>query len=352
MKRHFPLRLLGGAAAIGLCAASAPAAAREPLFAPVFARDFADPFVLVQPSRFIAYATNDGEAGINVQVALSTDLRTWALAPDPARPAKPRDAMPVLPGWAKEGATWAPEVLETNGAYVLYFTARHRKSGLQCVGAASAADPLGPFVSSAPDPLVCQFALGGTIDASPFRDADGSLILYFKNDGNNPAANKPAQIWGQHLSADGLHLEGEPVALLSNDAPWEGRVVEAPTMVRGPSGYTMLFSASDFGWHERQRLSSYAIGYATCEGALGPCSDAGDNPLLYSFNSREVGCLSGPGHQAVFEAAGRRFIAFHAWAATPGCRKLDDKRQIYVAPLGWSGAKPQIGASLKPVEPD
>ncbi|PSJ40876.1 glycoside hydrolase family 43 protein [Allosphingosinicella deserti] len=350
MTRPFRLRLLAAAGAIGLAALGSGMAAAPgtPLFAPVFTRDFADPFILAESGQFVAYATNDAEAGINVQVALSPDLRNWTLAPNPAKPSRPRDALPALPAWAKEGATWAPEVAKTDAGYVLYFTARHRKSGLQCVGAAAAADPLGPFVSSASDPLVCQFALGGTIDASPFRDADGALYLYFKNDGNNPAADKPSVIWGQKLAPDGLRLEGDAVPLLRNDAAWEGRVVEAPTMVRRADGYTMLFSASDFGWNERQRLSSYAIGYAGCDGPLGPCRDAADNPLLYSFNSRDAGCLSGPGHQAVFEAAGRMFTAFHAWAATPGCRKLDDKRQMYIAPLGWKAGKPLIGGSLKP----
>ena len=349
MTGRFRLRLLAAAGAIALAVggSTVAAAAGAPLFAPVFTRDFPDPFILPEPGRFIAYATNDGEAGINVQVALSSDLRSWTLAPDSASPSRPRDALPGLPGWAKEGATWAPEVVKTDAGYVLYFTARHRKSGLQCVGAAAAADPLGPFVSSAPDPLVCQFALGGTIDASPFRDVDGALYLYFKNDGNNPAADKPAQIWGQRLAPDGLRLEGEAVPLLRNDAAWEGRVVEAPTMVRHAGGYTMLFSASDFGWHERQRLSSYAIGYASCDGPLGPCRDAADNPLLYSVDSREVGCLSGPGHQAVFEAGGLTFMAFHAWSATPGCRKLDDARLLYIIPIDFSASKPQLGASIR-----
>ncbi|TFI59689.1 glycoside hydrolase [Sphingomonas parva] len=327
------------ASLLPLLVTTCAAAAAEPLFAPVLARDFPDPFILADSGRYVAYATNGPKGEPNVQTAVSDDLRRWTPA---------RDAMPDLPRWARNGSTWAPEVLELERGYVLYFTARHRRSGLQCVGAATSADPLGPFVSAAPEPLVCQLALGGTIDASPFRDAEGGLYLYFKNDGNNPAADKPAEIWGQRLSPDGLRLEGAPVALLRNDAPWEGRVVEAPTMVRRPGGYTMLYSANDYGWQAHQRLSSYAIGYAACEGPLGPCRDAPDNPLLYSFNSRGAGCLSGPGHQAVFEAEGRSFIAFHAWAATPGCRPLEARRYLYVAPLGWDGAKPRIGPSLKP----
>ena len=88
------------------------------------------------------------------------------------------------------------------------------------------------------------------------------------------------------------------------------------------------------------------MGYATCAGPMGPCTDAPNYPILHSFSGKE-GCLSGPGHQSVFEAAGRTFIAFHAWAATPGCRKLDDERHFYVSPLLWPDGKPAVGVSVK-----
>ena len=85
-------------------------------------------------------------------------------------------------------------------------------------------------------------------------------------------------------------------------------------------------------------------------GPLGPCKDAPENPILHSFNDQEAGCLSGPGHTSIFQVGGRHFIAFHAWSATKGCRKADDKRFLYVAPLFWKDGKPQIGMSLREAE--
>ncbi len=329
--------------------AAAAGAAESGQFVPLFRTDFPDPFIIRHNGEYLAYATNTARGRINVQMASSPDLLNWQSLKDPNKPAELLDAMPVLPVWAKKGYTWAPEVLETGGRYILYFTARHKKSDLQCVGAAASTDPRGPFTDPSSEPLVCQFELGGTIDAAPFRDSDGQLYLYFKNDGNHPSANKPAEIWGQRLSADGMRLVGEPISLLRNDKPWEAHLVEAPTMVRTPTGYTMLFSANDYGWREEhQRLSPYAMGYATCRGPMGPCADAPDNPLLYSFSDPKLGCLSGPGHQAVFNAGNRSFIAFHGWAATSGCRKLDSKRYMYISPLGWRDGKPQIAPSLRP----
>jgi beta-xylosidase len=247
--------------------------------------------------------------------------------------------MPVLPPWAKAGFTWAPEVLKTPEGFVLYFTARHGASGLQCVGVATSQDPRGPFTSSAAEPLVCQTELGGTIDASPFRASDGQLYLYFKNDGNNPDYDKSTEIFVQRLAPDGLSLVGDRYSLVRNDRPWEGRVVEAPTMVERDGAYFLFFSASDYGWQDSQRLSDYAIGYAACAGPMGPCTDSPNNPFLASTTDP---CLSGPGHQAVFEAGGRELIAFHSWSATQACRPAHLGRFMHLARLSWEGGVPHV----------
>jgi hypothetical protein len=119
-------------------------------------------------------------------------------------------------------------------------------------------------------------------------------------------------------------------------------------MVRSPAGYELFFSGGFFGWNpEEGGLSPYAMGYASCSGPLGPCAAAKDNPMLHSFNDREAGCLSGPGHQSIFSVGQRTFISFHGWQATSGCRKQDNRRYLYVAPLFWKDGKPQIGPSLR-----
>jgi beta-xylosidase len=257
------------------------------------------------------------------------------------------DGMPRLSSWAKEGRTWAPEVIQVGVKWLLYYTAADAKKNMQCIGVAVAAQPKGPFLDPNPEPLVCQTDQGGTIDANPFRDADGKLYLYYKSDGN--AVGKRTFIWGQRLSDDGLSLSGEPVALVQDDAKWEWKLVEAPSMVKAPGGgYQLFFSAAFFGWeYPKERLSNYATGYANCAGPLGPCKDAPENPLLHSFNDRDAGCLSGPGHPAIFQVGQKHFIAFHAWAATSGCRPAEGERFLYIAPLFWKDGKPQIGESLR-----
>lgn len=339
---RIPASLFAAAALAG----AAPAGAPQP-FVPVYRADFPDPFVLPHAGRYLAYATNALRDRANVQMAVSDDLVHWSPLRDGARL---HDAMPVLPVWAERGWTWAPEVMALDGRYLLFFTAREKASGKQCTGVAASANPLGPFTSDAPAPLICQRELGGTIDASPFRDADGKLYLTYKADAN--AVGKPTDIFVQPMTADGLGLTGTPVALLRNDAPWEAHVIESPTMLRRGGTYVLFYSANHFGWESHQRLSPYAMGYATCTGPMGPCIKAVQNPLLHSYVDKQAGCLSGPGHQAVFDEAGHQYIVFHAHIARGGCQNAKKGRQMYIAPLGWRDGRPVIGNSLRPAAAD
>lgn len=340
MRFHLLMLALAGL----LPAQAAPAASADPSFVPVFREDFPDAFVLRSGAQFIAYATNNGP---NVPMAMSTDLVSWRFVGDAN--GKKRDALPTLGSWAKTGFTWAPEVMELGGKYLLYYTASDSRKNAQCVGVAVAADPFGPFVDDRPEPIVCQTKLGGTIDASPLRDSDGKLYLYFKNDGNR--VHVRTSLWGQPLAADGLSLTGQPVELLKDDQKWQERVVEAPTMIHSPLGYELFFSGGFFGWNpEEGGLSPYAMGYASCAGPLGPCTAAKENPILHSFSDREAGCLSGPGHQSIFQVGARTFMSFHAWQATSSCRKAGDRRELYIAPIFWKDGKPQIAPSLRPRE--
>ena len=246
--------------AVAALLAPVASVAADPSFVPVFREDFPDAFVLLHGSEFIAYATNNGP---NVPMARSTDLVHWAFVGDAN--GNKRDALPKLGSWAKTGFTWAPEVLQLGGKYLLYYTASDSRKNSQCIGVAVASDPLGPFVDSNPEPIVCQTALGGSIDASPFRDTTASSISTSRTTGTGLHAR--TSLWGQPLAADGLSVTGQPVELLKDDQGWEERVVEAPTMVRSPAGYELFFSGGFFGWNpEEGGLSPYAMGYASCSG--------------------------------------------------------------------------------------
>ena len=84
--------------------------------------------------------------------------------------------------------------------------------------------------SDAAEPLVCQTALGGSIDPDPFRDSDGILYLYFKNDGNNPAAFEGARFGAAfNATSPGIAITATPrsptaarMAFSSTNGIWAG----------------------------------------------------------------------------------------------------------------------------------
>ena len=181
------LRAFARAAAL-LAVAWSFSVAAEPSFVPVYRDNFPDPQIVLHQGRFIAYSTNDGP---NLPMLTSRDLVHWS--PVTSADGSRADGMPRLASWAKEGRTWAPEVMQVGGKWLLYYTAASAKKNIQCIGVAVAAAPTGPFLDPAPEPLVCQTDQGGSIDASPFRDDDGTLYLYYKSDGN--AVGKRTIIW-------------------------------------------------------------------------------------------------------------------------------------------------------------
>jgi beta-xylosidase len=290
---------------------------------PVLKSDFADPFVLKEGGVYYGFATN--ASGKNIQMSRSSDLVKWSVA---------NDAMPAMASWTKLGGSlvWAPEVIKLGDKYVMYYTARDKASDKQCVGVATSDKPEGKYQDKHDKPLVCQADEGGTIDPSPFRDGD-KLYLYYKNDGN--CCNKLTYLWSQELAPDGQSLIGEPKQLVHNDKPWEGRVVEAPTMWKNEDKYYLFFSANNYAGVE------YSVGYANCETPLGPCEDAPENPILASRMDKKP-LVIGPGHQTIVDVGdGETWLVYHAWEVTSAGLR-GSSRFMWIDRLTFEGGKPVV----------
>ena len=293
---------------------------------PVYRSNFPDPAVLRVGGSYHAYGTQGG--GGHVQTLTSTDLVHWQAGPD---------ALPQLGSWATTGNTWAPEVISIASRFALFYVGRDTRSGKQCIGRATATDPAAPFTDHAGQPLVCQDTLGGSIDPDPIRAADGSLYLYWKNDGN--CCGLPVHLWGQRLSPDGSKLLGRPVALLSNDKPWQGSLVEAPEMVVHAGSYTLFYSANDYA------SDRYGIGYADCRGPLGPCTDESNSSLIASNDF-----AAGPGHCFVLQSSdGDWWMLYHAWPPN-AIGSTDPGRLLWLEPVSWRAGAGHGVPSVHPSE--
>jgi beta-xylosidase len=280
---------------------------------PVLGGDFPDPGVMRTDDAWYAYAT--GDLTVNIQVARSTDLVTWE---------RLGEALPRLPFWqpSARGSTWAPEVWRTSAGYVMSYTARDALSGRQCLALAVATSPEGPFVDDSDAPFLCQVDLGGSIDPFPFQDADGSRHLLWKNDGN--CCGQPTRLWMAPLSDDGLALIGEPVDLgLGADQPWEGALIEAPTLLLEDDTYLLLYSANAYD------SDRYAVGVATATSLHGPYTDVPGNPILASDDE-----AAGPGGQAVVtDADGDPWLLYHAWDPAAVGSRLGGVRTMWLDEL-------------------
>ncbi len=289
---------------------------------PVLVNDFADPFVFVFNGTFYGYATNANSK--NVQVATSSDMINWTLA---------GDALPALPKWAKLGGSlvWAPDVKQVSSKFVMYYTARDKTSNKQCIGVATSDKPDGKFKDSSEQPIVCQPDEGGDIDPDVFQDSNNKLYLYFKNDGN--CCQMPTNLYAQELAPDGLSLIGQPTKLMSNDVPWEGRVVEGPQMFKHDNNYYLFFSANDYAGVD------YAVGYATCKTAVGPCQQADNNPILKSALKKPP--VIGPGGESLLQVGDQTWIFYHAWEVTIAGTKTD-RRLMWLDKVDWKDGKPTV----------
>ena len=307
---------------------TAPATFAGPAYDnPVYPRDFPDPHVILVDDTYYAYSTNVSPS--HVPVLSSDDLVSWT---------RVGDAMAVQAQWARKGLglTWAPGVIELDDGFALYFTARDVESDKQCIGVAISDSPEGRFESQTDKPFICQSELGGSIDAYPFRDADGTLFLYWKNDGN--CCGFDVWLWGQELSDDGLTLQGEPVQLIERDQPWERPLIENPAMVEDDGEYYLFYSGG------RWEGIEYSVGYAVCESATGPCEKPLDEPIF-----RANPDATGPGGQSLFrDTEGTLWMAYHAWTGVrvgyPG-----GERSLRLEPVEFEDGAPVIeGPTVDP----
>jgi GH43 family beta-xylosidase len=203
---------------------------------------------------------------------------------------------------------WAPEVIEYDGKFFMYYTARWRENGSLRIGVAISDHPLGPFIDPHGEPM---FDFGyAAIDAHVFIDESGKY-LYFSRDcsENIVAGNHESHIYGMKLNDDMITVSGEPTLLLRPDQIWEMKSGpdwfwnEGAKLIEHAGTYYLMYSANFFGSRD------YSVGYATSSNPLGPFVKYENNPVLFS-RSDEV---SGPGHNSITVSpdGSELFIVYH-----------------------------------------
>jgi hypothetical protein len=301
-----------------LVSSSAPARADTAQWMPVLNSDFPDPSVLSSGGSYYAYST---EVGLDiVPEEHSPDALQWNGVDG--------GAMPALPPWASFGATWSPTVQQdSNGQFVMFYSAQDSALGVECIGRAVAGAASGPFVDSGAQPALCQASIGGSIDPDIFVANSGASYLVWKNNGN--AAGTSNDLWSQPLDAD-FELVGAPSLLLAADQDWQGGNIEGPAMLQVSGGFDLFYAANDYS------TASYSIGFATCSSPLGPCSDK-PGPVFASQPGAQ-----GPGGPSFFKAGSNLVMAFAAWPGAVGYAS-GGYRAMYLATVTFAaGGQPSF----------
>ena len=283
----------------------------------MYPANFPDPQVVATPDGYLAVATNGN--GMNVQTLTSADMVQWVQG---------RDALPSVASWSSSGKVWAPELLRlADGSWRLYYTTKGPDPERQCLSVARADRAEGPYTDTSAKPLVCENSEGGSIDASPFADADGSLWLYWKNDGN--AVKADTYLKAQRLTADGLRVTGRPTRLFRQSLPWEGTLVEAPAVALVDGVYHLFYSANDYG------TADYAVGHATAASPTGPFV-RDPEPVL-----RSNAVAAGPGHCQLLKVGDQWWVAYHAWSADAIGDDIPG-RQLWLSKVTFDGTSADV----------
>jgi len=308
-----------------------------------YAGDFPDPSVLRVGKKWYAYSTT--VASLNLPAITSKDLSRWKVI---AKRRGTHDAFPTPGKWVQSrrvgrrwfANTWAPSVARIGKRFVLAYSAPVAGQAMgpdlikkYCVSVAVARRPAGPFRDRSASPLICP-PNTGVIDPAIFIDPAGTPWLYWKTE-QAPRQRLPAQIYGQQLNAAGTGFAqgSAPVQLLQTEQPWEGILIENPSMVAFANRFYLFYSGGSYA------KPSYATGYAICESQLGPCVRAANSPVLTSGAG-----VDGPGGASAFlDRAGRLRLAYAAWRQgnfgypnNKGCLRTPEgcaQRHLHVATL-------------------
>jgi beta-xylosidase len=292
--------------------------------------DFPDPSVLRVGRFWFAYSTT--MSGLNLPVLKSADLVHWeATGEGLKKPA--RWAARHQGGKYPHVTTWAPSVARIGNRFVHYYATHVRGTKHRmCISVSRSKFPGKGFVDRTAHPLVCP-PDRGAIDPSYFMAPGGKRFLVWKGEQNH---TNPARIWITPLSADGVHLIGSSRRLLQVQDPWEGGIIENPSMIGYKGRFYLFYSGGSYA------NATYATGYAICQTYLGPCTRASAAPLLATG-----GRVSGTGGaMAFYDSAMHLRLAYAAWdyghtgyPKSSSCRRAAGgcpQRKLHIATLGSS----------------
>ena len=313
---------------------------------PVYAGSMPDPGVLRHEGVYYAFGTTGRERKADGRIFTllrSTDLVNWQELGGALTP----------PSGDTRFEYWAPEAAFDDGTFYLYYAMGGVEEEKFELRVATSAAPAGPYTDTGA-PLVDCTRNRFTIDAHPFRDADGRWYLFYaRNYPNTEGGFHP----GTGLAVDRLvgmtRLAGECRTVLRARYPWtlyqanrrmdvydrtfDWHTIEGPFVRRHRGRYYCFYSGSNY------QTTRYGVDYAVAAHVVGPYAGQGrEARVLHGV----PGHVRGPGHHSIVVGPdGRDWVVYHAW------NESMTVRQMCIDPLVWTAAGPRCAGPTYTPQP-
>lgn len=285
-----------------------------------------------QDHDWYVYSTGDVRRGLGApQIRRSSDGVEWEYVGTAwdadTRPDWVYEAIPGVENF------WAPELIEHDGTWYLYYSASTFGSNRSLIGLMTSPtlDPDDPAYGWTDQGEVWRSEPGVThynaIDAGVVEDADGTPWMAF------------GSFWG------GIHLlqlewpsgkpvaEAEPVMIASRGT--QTNAIEAPYLVHR-DGYYYLFVSRDSCCQGVDSTYSVAVGRAT--DVTGPYLDRWGNDMRHDGGDELLstrGTMIGPGGQSFSDG----YLAAHVYDADLGGAPRLELRELAWTEDGWPIAR-------------
>lgn len=315
---------------------------------PVYTRSMPDPGVLEYEGRYYAFGTTGGKPlkdGRRFQVLSSDNLVDW----------QDEGGALVSPPGSEGHEFWAPEVVEHDGTFYLYYSMGTLDDLQFKIRVATSDSPTGPYTDTG-TPLEDGEGAAFFIDGHPFQDDDGQWYFFYAKDFLDTENGYRA---GTGIVVDRLidmrRLEGKPQMVVRPRYDWtlfeanrtmsmyggrrfDWHTIEAPWVVKHDGRYWCFYSGSNFG------TEHYGIDYVVADSVTGPYTGQGQ----YARVLRGVpNLVRGPGHHSIIRSpvSDEDIIVYHAW------NEDMTVRQMCIDPLTWTRYGPRcVGPSVGEVE--
>jgi len=222
------------------------------------------------------------------------------------------------PDWTSS-SFWAPELFYHNNQVYCYYTARRKSDGVSYIGVAAAKSPADKFIDHG---TIIEYGTEA-IDAFIYDD-NGQLYISWKAYGLD---QRPIELLGSKLSADGLRLEGKPFTLLVDD---ENIGMEGQYHFKKGDYYYIIYAAHGCCGPG----SDYDVYAARSKKFEGPYEKFEGNPILYGDGID----YTAVGHGTAIETPdGRMFYLCHAYLSGDGfySGRQPILQEMYVEDDNW-----------------